>query len=525
MKKIYFFMTMVLLSFLTVGVTACGDDENVSAPDLPTPAFETISGKYNVTSAGSPYESIELGASGNYVVVLNGGGYAASAAVMRSGHPVEGASLFADRKPQSRAQTGNWVYGTFKDLGEGRYELEDFGTIELVYGDGGRVTGIEVDSDRYGSASLTVEKGPEVADDALTDALCRTWTVESIREVMTNLATGEKSDETIAPAENPDAPKEMFMSKSGTYLIFYTDGSIDLGYWKWRDQKDGTIYYAWEGDDWYEENFATFTFSGEKLTTYEIYEEDGYRDEIYATMVAKEPMDDGSSQGGNQGGNEQPSGDSPVANVFTGKLLKTLDGETFIYEDGFLTEIVDEDNPNEPLVRFEYHLTGDDPYVDLILSGESGGMLEATLNKQGFVESVIDLRYDDVTKFTYDSDGHVVAITDGRNEREDVLTWENGDLVHVSWKYIGQAENEFSEDFGYYAEENVNGLMWYYNIYDIDIDEIQYFYWAGLLGKAPKHLPKSQGDDYSYEWSEGTLKIFNNKTGTVYEEFSFSFYE
>ena len=141
MKKIYFFMTMVLLSFLTVGVTACGDDENVSAPDLPTPAFETISGKYNVTSAGSPYESIELGASGNYVVVLNGGGYAASAAVMRSGRPVEGASLFADRKLQSRAQTGNWVYGTFKNLGEGRYELEDFGTIELVYGDGGRVTG------------------------------------------------------------------------------------------------------------------------------------------------------------------------------------------------------------------------------------------------------------------------------------------------------------------------------------------------------------------------------------------------
>lgn len=523
MKKMYFFMMTVFLSFLTVGFTACGDDEGVSAPELPTPAFEKISGKYSVTASGSPYESIELGASGNYIVVLNSGGYAASAAVMRSGHS-EGGTLFSDSKTQSRAQSGNWVYGTFKDLGENRYELEDFGTIELVYGDNGQVSGIEVDSDRYGSGSLTVEKEQEMAGDALTNALCRTWSVESIREVMTDLTSGEVSDETIAPAENPDAAKEMFMSKSGTYLMFYTDGSIDLGYWKWRDQKDGTIYYAWEGDDWYEENFATFTFSGDKLTTYEVYEEDGYREEIYATLVAKESAGNGGSQGGSQGGNEQPSGDSPVAKVFTGKLLKTLDDDTYIYENGFLTEIRDEDYPDKPFVRFEYHLEGDDPYVDLILSGESGGMLEATLNKQGFVESVTDIRYGDVTTFTYDSDGYVTAITDGRNEREDVLTWENGDLVHVSWKNIGATENEFSEDFSYYTDENVNGLMWYYNIYDIDIDEIQYFYWAGLLGKAPKHLPKSQGDSYSYEWTEGSLTVNRNGGGT-FEEFTFSFYE
>lgn len=54
MKKMYFFMMTVFLSFLTVGFTACGDDEGVSAPELPTPAFEKISGKYSVTASGSP---------------------------------------------------------------------------------------------------------------------------------------------------------------------------------------------------------------------------------------------------------------------------------------------------------------------------------------------------------------------------------------------------------------------------------------------------------------------------------------
>ena len=82
MKKMNFFvMALLCLCSLAIGFTSCSDDDNsVTPPDLGTPPFEAVSGKYDVTSTGSPYESIELTASGNYIVVLDNGGYSSSVA-------------------------------------------------------------------------------------------------------------------------------------------------------------------------------------------------------------------------------------------------------------------------------------------------------------------------------------------------------------------------------------------------------------------------------------------------------------
>ena len=76
---------------------------------------------------------------------------------MQSGR--SGNRLLTNRTAQTRAtQDGYFVYGTFSSLGNGRYQLEDFGTITLTTGTDGQVSGITVDSDRYGSATVTVQK-------------------------------------------------------------------------------------------------------------------------------------------------------------------------------------------------------------------------------------------------------------------------------------------------------------------------------------------------------------------------------
>lgn len=62
MKKNYLWM-MVLTLFTAIGFVACSDDDNTLL-NLGTPPYEAVSGKYNVTTPDSPYESIELGASG-----------------------------------------------------------------------------------------------------------------------------------------------------------------------------------------------------------------------------------------------------------------------------------------------------------------------------------------------------------------------------------------------------------------------------------------------------------------------------
>lgn len=193
MKKMNFFMVaMLCLCTLAIGFTACSDDDNpVTPPDLGTPPFEAVSGKYDVTSADSPYESIELTASGNYIVTLSGASSPVASAAPRNGRS-EG-KLFKRNVAQTRAtESDNYIYGTFTDLGNGRYQLEDFGTITLTSDAAGQVTGIEVESNRYGDASLEVEKEPVMSDDALTNALCRTWRIQSVREVYTDLETGEK---------------------------------------------------------------------------------------------------------------------------------------------------------------------------------------------------------------------------------------------------------------------------------------------------------------------------------------------
>lgn len=73
----------------------------------------------------------------------------------------------------------------------------------------------------------------------------------------------------------------------------------------------------------------------------------------------------------------------------------------------------------------------------------------------------------------------------------------------------------------------------YYKLFDIDLDEIQNLYYAGLLGRSTAQLPVKQTDtDGSYEafyvWSENGYTSY--ETGETIQpgdepEVTFSFYD
>lgn len=287
MKKIKLLAMAVAMMFTATCFTACcsdDDGEGIGNIDLPTPQYEQVSGKYEITQAGSPYESIELGASGNYVVTRSYGGY--SLAPKTEGRARM--ALLAKRGTTRSTEYDGIIYGTFTSLGGGEYDLEGFGTIKLEYS-GDNVTGIEVTTNGT-TTNYAAEKAPTMSNDDITNALCRTWKIERIRDVYYDKETGKTDDITVTP-ENPgeegyDMPVEVLWSKSGTYLISYLDNSIGLAEWKWRDRSKGTMYYAWDGD--WTGDYATITFDGNSAVVHDKWEDDYGRDESWTYMVAED---------------------------------------------------------------------------------------------------------------------------------------------------------------------------------------------------------------------------------------------
>lgn len=287
MKKIKLLAMAVAMMFTATCFTACGSDddgEGIGNIDLPTPQYEQVSGKYEITQAGSPYESIELGASGNYVVTRSYGGY--SLAPKAEGRTRM--ALLAKRGTTRSTEYDGIIYGTFTSLGGGKYDLEGFGTIKLEYS-GDNVTGIEVTTNST-TTNYAAEKAPTMSNDDITNALCRTWKIERIRDVYYDKETGKTDDITVTP-DNPgeegyDMPVEVLWSKSGTYLVSYLDGSIGLAEWKWRDRSKGTMYYAWDG--YWTGDYCTITFDGNRAVIHDKWEDEYGSDESWTYLVAED---------------------------------------------------------------------------------------------------------------------------------------------------------------------------------------------------------------------------------------------
>lgn len=124
----------------------------------------------------------------------------------------------------------------------------------------------------------------------------------------------------------------------------------------------------------------------------------------------------------------------------------------------------------------------------------------------------------------YDSEGHLIFMKDSRENREYTITWEDGNIIKVQTKRFFDDDNKLEwerlHDFDYYTTPNSKYMLFYYDIYSIDIDEVDCLYWAGYLGIAPKNLTKSlngsiiyhdggysQTENYNYTWSSNGVTI------------------
>lgn len=154
------------------------------------------------------------------------------------------------------------------------------------------------------------------------------------------------------------------------------------------------------------------------------------------------------------------------------------------------------------------------------------------MNEAGFAERINSTHFDDYGGFDfestceYDEEGHLVFMYEGREEREYKLTWTDGDLVSVD-----RLNREHTADFTYSETPNANNLMFFYDIYGMDLEELKYLYWAGLLGVSPRHLVASSyihsdGYDHPYEeykWEDDKILSRHSGDEDWSEEILFTF--
>ena len=301
MTILKFFSVAMLATIFSAGLSSCNssDDDAEGGSTLSQAAYESISGKYDVTN-GSAYQSIELGAGGTYIITKASA--SAGSKSLTNAHS-QFLSIVHGKKTITRSTSSSEpivLYGSYTKTGDNTLLLEGFGTLTIVY-NGTTISGFQLTPTGGSTLSLTVHQKAVYESNAVTNLLCRTWNFISIHE--TGYENGQKSyDYTINAGDTTyvdedgevekleDSPKQVLFSKSGTYMIYYLNQTLAVKEWKWKSLSDQTLYYREVGDAWDEEDYGTVQFTGKKSIITEEYEETyngiTYKDITVTTLSA-----------------------------------------------------------------------------------------------------------------------------------------------------------------------------------------------------------------------------------------------
>lgn len=288
MKILKNFCLFLGMAVLAAGFVACSDDDDDNkGGSFVEPAYESESAKYDVTSDDGNISSLELTASGNYIVTTRNNFYAPE----RAGFVMN-----------TRGASNKIICGKFTKVSENEYKLEGFGTV-VINGKGDAVS-LEITPLNGESFSVSAEKAETVEDSEKTSKICRTWSFSSIYVQMKydgvkaidneyKMETFEedflkdmknfcrKMGATEAELKEMDAedfidveeiPEQLIITKSGTYMMVYSNDVLSVSTWKWENESKGIIRHDWNYDE-EESGLITVGFRGSQLTV-TIEEED-----------------------------------------------------------------------------------------------------------------------------------------------------------------------------------------------------------------------------------------------------------
>jgi hypothetical protein len=247
-KSLYLAM---LAAAVCTGFTSCSNNDDDGQPtntqlwvgELGAPAYEADAVAYNITNS-SEFGSIELTASGNYIVMPPMGNHGQNAPVAKSAPA--GRTMFHKTAPSARDYSSNGIFGEYTKLADGSYNLKGFGIL-------GPLTD--------GTLDLTLENGTEyildaikisnMESNALNNRFCRTWYVESVTIAEYDAAGNLTRSQTLSKEEiREDYVRYVVVTKAGTFMqTDWHDVIEGYGEWHWYDTANQVFTYRFLDDD------------------------------------------------------------------------------------------------------------------------------------------------------------------------------------------------------------------------------------------------------------------------------------
>lgn len=317
MKKVIFLSRTIRIIMgiaIAFGMTACSSDNEPDdggidlgeIPSLPTPEYESSSARYEITQSNSPVSSIELTASGDYVVITNPYFHAPQKASLKSRYAMMPSKMYGFTHI-SRTGSSPIIYGKFVKISDTEYILEGYGSI-VIEGTTNNAFSLQITPAGGETTTVAAMKSSEYPDSPINNAICRTWNLDNLGVKMTlngaivynEIKPANKWDNLLeelnvaitrylvshygADADDFDPyeprgyyPTKIIFTKAGTYMVEYSDGTLAISTWHWINEAKGQFQYSWDYDDPDSEedggsqNFVSF--KGERLFIHEFHTE------------------------------------------------------------------------------------------------------------------------------------------------------------------------------------------------------------------------------------------------------------
>lgn len=326
-KSMYVMLT-ACITFTMPSCTTEEDDNGITNKSkLEVPAYDAIAAKYEITDASSQFKSIELTASGNFIIRLNTsisdstGSYSVSP-VVKPRMLVSKNHAFSIAKPtvNSRSYTvwSDILYGTYTQIEENKYALDGYGILTVAT-ETGNAYNLYIEKTTGETYNIEANKAGKPQEGNMTNALCRTWDITGYHYFMrvngknimsikaSSLSELEEKLKEWAIENDPDysdgdydlgllpsiAPQQVVFCKSGTYMVLYSNEMLAVSTWRWENQSTGLLLYSWNPDSFDDSNIsgqAKIQFNKNQLQITEGFSEseDGYSYEMGLTTILNE---------------------------------------------------------------------------------------------------------------------------------------------------------------------------------------------------------------------------------------------